>query len=340
MRVAFAGTPAFAATALAALLDGGFDVCMVLCQPDRPAGRGQQVLPGPVKRLALDRALPVLTPASLRPERGGVATEQALAQLRAAAPDVLVVAAYGLLLPEAVLQLPRGLPLADGRIGAVNIHASLLPRWRGAAPIVRAIEAGDTRTGITIMQMEAGLDTGPILLAEGFDIDPAVSAGELTLRLARLGGELVVRALRELALGRLQARVQPADGVTYANKVEKREAWIDWRLPAARIAARIRAFDPFPGACSSIDGHTIKIWAAQQLPEPQAPAGATAGAVLAAGPEGIVVACGHGCLRLTQLQRAGGRRLGAREFLAGTPLAVGSVWTGSDPKAAHSAHDR
>jgi len=329
MRIAFAGTPAFAATALQALLAARFEVCLVLCQPDRPAGRGQQLQPGAVKRLALERTIPVLTPPSLRTERAGPQAEQALRALAQAAPDVLVVAAYGLLLPEAVLTIPHGLAVGGASVGAINIHASLLPRWRGAAPVVRAIEAGDRQTGITIMQMDAGLDTGPILLMEAIDIDPEASAGALTEQLAQLGGRLIVTALRDLEQGRLQARPQPAEGVVYARKVEKREAWMDWKEPAARLAARVRAFDPFPGACGSIGGHTIKIWRAHALELPPAPGRSDAdvpGTVQAAGAGGIVVACGQGSLCLTQLQRSGGRRMEARQFLAGTPIVAGARW--------------
>jgi methionyl-tRNA formyltransferase len=333
MRIAFAGTPAFAATALGALLDAGREICVVLSQPDRPAGRGQQLQPSPVKQLARAHGLAVLTPTSLRPERGGATAVEAIAALRAAAPDILVVAAYGLLLPEAVLQLPRGLPLDAGRIGAVNIHASLLPRWRGAAPIVRAIEAGDTVTGITIMQMEAGLDTGPMLLVQTLDIAPDDTAGTLTEALARMGGALLLRALDELAAGRLQARAQPAEGVTYAHKVDKREAWIDWNADAGRLAARVRAFDPFPGACSTLGGQTVKLWRAHVVDA--APAAAP-GTVESVGPDGVVVACGRRCLCLTQLQRPGGRRLTAREFLAGSSVVPGARWSG--PPADTPAH--
>jgi len=325
MRIAFAGTPAFAAAGLEALLAAGREVCLVLSQPDRPAGRGMQRQPGAVARVAQAHGLPLLAPASLRPERGGAATISALDALRAAQPDVLVVAAYGLILPEAVLQLPRGLPLAAGgaTVTALNIHASLLPRWRGAAPIVRAIEAGDTQTGISIMQMDAGLDTGPILLSRAVDITPQVTAGELTDQLAALGAELIVAALADLEDGRLQGRAQPAEGVLYAHKVSKREAWLDWQQPAQQLAARIRAFDPFPGACSDLAGLTIKCWRGHALPADPAPPGT----VLAAGAAGIVVACGTGALCLTQLQRPGGRRLAVRDFLAGTPVAPGQRWT-------------
>jgi len=326
MRIAFAGTPAFAATALQALLTAGYEICLVLSQPDRPAGRGQQLQAAPVKRLALERAIPVITPSSLRVERAGEEAEQALARLHTAEPDVLVVAAYGLLLPSQVLQLPRGLALPNGSVGAINIHASLLPRWRGAAPVVRAIEAGDQQTGITIMQMDAGLDTGPILLMESLDIGPEETAGQLTERLASLGGRLIVTALRQIAQGELPSRAQPSEGVVYAHKVQKREAWIDWRESAERLAARVRAFDPFPGACTRIAGQTIKVWRARALAAPRRRAGtdaASPGIVLAVGSDGVLVACGDGVLRLEQLQRPGGKRIESREFLARTPIAVG-----------------
>lgn len=329
MRIAFAGTPAFAATALQALLAARYEVCLVLSQPDRPAGRGQQLQASAVKRLAQQHAIAVITPSSLRVERSGQEAEQALAQLRAAQPDVLVVAAYGLLLPPQVLQLPRGLALPNGSVGAINIHASLLPRWRGAAPVVRAIEAGDRQTGITIMQMDAGLDTGPILLMESIAIGPEETAGELTDRLASLGGRLIVTALRQIAQGELTSRAQPLEGIVYAPKVEKHEAWIAWREPAERLAARVRAFDPFPGACSRIAGQTIKVWRARALPGPQrslANAVPAPGTVVAVDAEGVLVACGEGLLRLEQLQRPGGRRLEAREFLVRTPIGVGAKW--------------
>jgi len=330
MRIAFAGTPAFAARALQALLAAGFDVPLVLTQPDRPAGRGQHVQACAVKRLALEHGITVITPSSLRVERAGQEAERALMQLRAAVPDVLVVAAYGLLLPASVLQLPRGLPVTGGAVRAINIHASLLPRWRGAAPVVRAIEAGDTRTGITIMQMDEGLDTGPILLMQAVDIDPEITAGALTEQLAQLGGRLIVTALRQIASGQLQPRPQPSEGVAYARKVEKSEAWIDWNDCAERLAARVRAFDPFPGACSAMGDQTIKIWRAHATRAPggasHAVPGPVPGTVLSVDAQGIVVACGEGSLCLQQLQRAGGRRLEAREFVARTPIAVGARW--------------
>ena len=308
MRLIFAGTPEFAAQALQALLAAGHEIALVLTRPDRPAGRGQQPLASPVKRLALSQGLPVAQPASLRD-----ATVRA--QLAAVEADAMIVAAYGLILPQAVLDLPRR--------GCINIHASLLPRWRGAAPIQRAIEAGDTATGITIMRMEAGLDTGPMLLIESVSIRPDETAGSLHDRLAALGGRLVVQALARLAAGGLTETAQPAEGVTYAAKIGKAEAAIDWRLPAAVIERRLRAFDPFPGAQSAIASRpqaTLKVWRAQVV---EAGVAAAPGEVLEAGPTRLVVACGDAALALLELQKPGGRRLPTVDFLRGFPLAAG-----------------
>ncbi len=341
MRIAYAGTPAFAATGLAALLDAGFEVGLVLSQPDRPAGRGQRLQASPVKVLASERGIPVCTPMSLRPDRGGDDAATARERLRALAPDVLVVAAYGLLLPEDVLQLPQGISAGTQRVTAVNIHASLLPRWRGAAPVVRAIEAGDLRTGITIMQMDAGLDTGPMLRWESIDIPPDISAGTLTERLADLGGRLAVETLRALERGEIQPQPQPAEGVTYAAKVHKNEAWLDWREPATRLAARIRAFDPFPGACGGIAGQTVKFWLAQPVDRPTGAASPAPGTVLAADSAGLLVATGDGALRITRLQRPGGRRIDARAFFAAVPLSVGTTLPpgpAPEPAGAEGAH--
>jgi methionyl-tRNA formyltransferase len=314
LRVVFAGTPEFAAAALAEIHEAGVPVPLVLTQPDRPAGRGMKLQPSPVKQFALEHALPMAQPRSLRldgrfPEDARAA-KQALLDAR---PDVLVVAAYGLILPQWVLDLPAR--------GCLNIHASLLPRWRGAAPIHRAIEAGDAETGVTIMQMDAGLDTGPMLLAERMPIAPADTTATLHDKLAALGARLVVEALELAACGGLQPRAQPGDGVTYAQKIDKAEAAVDWSQPAAAIERRIRAFDPAPGASSTVQGETVKLWAAQVLPDA---AGVPPGVVLAAGAHGIDVRCGEGTLRITQLQRAGGKRLGAAEFLRGFPVQPGA----------------
>ena len=331
MRIVFAGTPEFAATALQAIADAGFEVVLVLTQPDRPAGRGMKTAPSPVKQLALARGIEVATPQTLSLKKGGEAAAAGHAQLRAARADVMVVAAYGLILPQAVLDIPGGLTDAGcGRIGALNIHGSLLPRWRGAAPVARAIEAGDAATGITIMQMDAGLDTGPMLLAESTPIRADDSTATLTGRLASIGARLIVEALREGAAGRLKALPQPADGATYAHKLDKREAWLDFALDAERLARRVRAFDPFPVACARRRETMLKFWRAHALP---GRAGASPGTVLAASADGLRIACGNGTLVVTEMQRPGSRRMTAGEFLAGMPMAVGEVLAGAPPDA-------
>jgi methionyl-tRNA formyltransferase len=315
-RIAFAGTPEFARVALAALLDAGHDVVLVLTQPDRPAGRGLQLQPAPVKALAVERGLRVAQPRGLRLDgRHPHDARAAHEALERAAPAVVVVAAYGLLLPAWLLALPPW--------GCVNVHASCLPRWRGAAPIHRAIEAGDARTGITIMQMDAGLDTGPILLGACEPIRADDTTGSLQARLAALGGRLIVEALARRGAGPLPACPQPAEGVSYAAKVDKREAPIDWRAPAATIERRLRAFDPFPGATTTVGGETVKCWRAR-VPGPGAGGQGVPGEVLQAGPDVLRVACGEGALDLLELQRPGGRRLAAAEFLRRSRLAPGA----------------
>lgn len=312
MRVVFAGTPEFARVALDRLQAAGFEIPLVLTQPDRPAGRGMKLQASPVKQFALEQGIAVAQPRSLRldgkfPDEAE-AGRQALLDAR---PDVMVVAAYGLILPQWVLDLPR--------LGCLNIHASLLPRWRGAAPIHRAIEAGDAETGITIMQMDAGLDTGDMLLIEREPIRAEDTTASLHDRLAALGGRLIVEALELAACGGLQATPQPEAGVNYAHKIEKAESAIDWQQDAAQIARRLRAFDPFPGGQAQLEGETLKIWRA----EPAEGAGAP-GEVLEAEAGGLLVACGQGALRLLELQRAGGKRLGAAAFLQSRPIAPGS----------------
>lgn len=305
MRVVFAGTPEFAAVALDALLHAGFDVPLVLTQPDRPAGRGMKLQASAVKQRALAAGIPVAQPQGLKLD-GKYAADAAAAReaLIAARADVMVVAAYGLILPPWVLDTPPR--------GCLNIHASLLPRWRGAAPIHRAIEAGDAETGITIMQMDAGLDTGDMLLVGREPIQPDDTTAVLHDRLAALGGRLIVQALRAPTLA---PTPQPAEGVTYAHKIEKAESTIDWRQPAAEIERRLRAFDPFPGGVATLAGEAVKVWRAEPVAGQGAP-----GEVIAPGP---VVACGEGALKLTELQRAGGKRGPAAAFLQARPLAVG-----------------
>ncbi|HEY2606621.1 MAG TPA: methionyl-tRNA formyltransferase [Paraburkholderia sp.] len=315
LRVIFAGTPEFAAAALAAIYRAGFPVPLVLTQPDRPAGRGMKLQASPVKRYAQEHGLAVAQPPSLR-RAGKYPAEAAAAidQLCATPHDVMVVAAYGLILPQEVLDIAPS--------GCINIHASLLPRWRGAAPIHRAIEAGDAETGITLMQMDVGLDTGAMISEARTRIADDDTTASLHDRLAQDGARLIVEALIELERnGKLASTPQPADGVTYAEKIGKQEAVLDWRRPAALLARQVRAFDPFPGGVGTLeDGSSIKIWAAVTA---DAQAGSAPGTITEVSPEGVVVACGEGALRLTQLQKPGGKRLPVREFLAGSSLVAG-----------------
>ena len=309
MRLIFAGTPEFAARALEALIAAGHDIALVLTQPDRPAGRGMQLQPSAVKKVALAHGLPVFQPEKLRDPT----THE---PLRAAGAEIMVVAAYGLILPQLVLDIPPR--------GCVNIHASLLPRWRGAAPIQRAIEAGDSDMGVTIMRMEAGLDTGPMLLMESLKVGAGETAGELHDRLAEQGARLIVDVLAQF--DHWVPQPQPTCGVTYANKIDKAEAQLDWNAPAAELERKIRAFNPFPGATLPLAGQAVKVWRAsiltkQTIDKPQEPS--RPGRILAANADGIVVACADGALRLTELQKPGGRRLASADFLRGTPLEPG-----------------
>jgi methionyl-tRNA formyltransferase len=315
LKIVFAGTPEFAREAMAALHAAGHDIVLVLTQPDRPAGRGMKLQASPVKQWALEHGVPVQQPRSLRldgkyPEEAAAAREALLA----ANAECMVVAAYGLILPQWTLDLP---PRA-----CLNIHASLLPRWRGAAPIHRAIEAGDAETGITIMQMDAGLDTGDMLLVRSMPIAPDATTATLHDQLAAMGGECIVQALAQPDA--LVPTPQPTEGITYAHKIEKAEAALDWALPAEVLARRIRAFDPFPGMTVPLvhNGATevLKLWAATAEPLAQA---AASGTVVQADASGVRVACGQGQLCLTQLQRPGGKRLSAADFLRGCPLQVG-----------------
>lgn len=318
MKVIFAGTPEFARVALQDLLDAGIEVPLVLTQPDRPAGRGMKLQASPVKQLAQERGIAVAQPRSLRLD-GKYAGDAAAAQaaIAAAQADAMVVAAYGLILPQWVLDAPR--------LGCLNIHASLLPRWRGAAPIHRAIEAGDAETGVTIMQMDAGLDTGDMLLRSALPIAAHDTTATLHDRLAELGGALIVQALQQARAHGLQPVPQPAEGVTYAHKIEKAEAAIDWSQPAAAIERRVRAFDPFPGAATTLAGEAIKVWRCE-IDSCSRLSSAALGRILYVNDQGVGVACGDGtALRLTELQRAGGRRLAARDFVRGFTLAPGMV---------------
>lgn len=287
MRLAFAGTPEFAVAALDALHAAGHEIAGVFTQPDRPAGRGRKLSPSPVAQRAAELGLPIYTPERFR--------DEAQAQLRALQVDALVVVAYGLILPAAALAIPPR--------GGLNIHASLLPRWRGAAPIQRAIEAGDTETGVTIMQMEAGLDTGPMWLYERCPIDPDTTAASLHDRLRDLGARLINEALAGIVSGRLSPQPQPAAGVTYAAKLSKEEARIDWTRPAAEIARRIRAFNPVPVAWTEVAGERLRLWNA--VAEAGAPGGVP-GRVLACDRDGLHVSSGDGRVRITAWQWPGG----------------------------------
>ncbi len=302
MRVIFAGTPPFAAAALNALADAGHDIVLVLTQPDRPAGRGMKLTPSAVKQAALARGLRVYQPTSLK-------AAEAQAELAAAEADVMVVAAYGLILPQAVLDLPR--------FGCLNIHASLLPRWRGAAPIQRAILAGDSETGITIMQMDAGLDTGAMLTKTQVPIGDTDTAASLHDALAAAGAAAIVAALANYPS--LVPEKQDESQASYAAKLTKDEARLDWNQPAVALARAVRAYNPAPGAWTLLDGAPLKIWVAQAVAGAGAP-----GAVLRAEADRLVVACGEGALALQEVQPAGSKRMSAAAFVAGRPLAPGA----------------
>ena len=306
MRLIFAGTPAFAANALQPLIQAGHEIALVLTQPDRPAGRGMQLKPSAVKVLALQHGLPVAQPKTLKDP-----AMQAL--LAALSTELMIVAAYGLILPQAILDIPR--------LGCLNIHASLLPRWRGAAPIQRALLAGDTQTGITIMQMDAGLDTGAMLLRKTMPIAATDTTLSLHDKLAALGAASILEALTALKQGPLLAEAQDAAQATYAAKITKEEARVDWNQAATQVARALRAYNPFPGAFTLRGDETLKMWAATTSAGCGAP-----GTVLAADKNGIVIACGSDAICITELQRAGGKRLGAAQFLAGMAIAPGERW--------------
>lgn len=321
MRIIFAGTPAFAAMALEALQKAGFDIILTLTQPDRPAGRGMKLQASPVKLLAQQSGIPLLQPETLK-------FPDIQAQLEALRPDVMVVAAYGLLLPEAVLRIPRH--------GCINIHASLLPRWRGAAPIQRALLEGDAETGITIMQMDQGLDTGAILLKRAFPIESHDTTATLHDKLADLGGECIVEVLTLLGQGKLTSTPQNDAAACYAAKIRKNEAEIDWTDDAAQIDRVIRTFDPHPGAFTYLQNSVIKLWQAGIVNHggPQ-----QAGEVITADSSGIVVACGRNALSIHTLQKAGGKKLTAAQFLAGHPLQPGAYFHKAIPDS-QGIHER
>ena len=319
MRVIFAGTPDFARIALERLHDSGHTIALVLTQPDRPAGRGMKLNPSAVKEFALQHGMPVAQPRSLRLD--GKYPEDAAAARRTIADanaDVMVVAAYGLILPQWVLDDMQ----AEPKLGCLNIHGSLLPRWRGAAPIHRAIEAGDTETGVTIMQMDVGLDTGDMLLTHTVRISESATTGSLHDELANLGADLVVQALDLAAAGRLNPRRQPEQGVTYAHKIDKSEAAIDWSQDAASIVRRVRAFNPFPAATTTLNGEVLKVWGATVS---EGSDSVNLGQIVAVAPGFIAVAAMNSIVNMTELQRPGGKRLPVAEFLRGYPLQPGQV---------------
>lgn len=321
LRIVFAGTPEFAASALAALVDAGHEIVLVLTRVDRPGGRGQSLRESPVKRLARERGLPIEQPRTMR--------DPGLQQrLRDVGADVMVVAAYGAILPPEVLAIPKH--------GCVNIHASLLPRWRGAAPIQRAIEAGDRETGITIMQMDEGLDTGAVLLVEREPIAPSDTGGSVHDRLAALGARSIVAALAALERGDLVARAQPVEGVTYAAKLTRADESIDWAQPAPRLIDRVRAFDPVPGSVTALAAEPqqrIRIWRVGATADAQAVPAAEPGTVLESNAR-LVVACADGAVEILELQKPGGRRLSAAEFLRGFPIAADARFVPFEPTPA------
>lgn len=316
MRIAFAGTPPFAACALAALIEAGHDIALVLTQPDRPSGRGMKLKPSAVKELALKHDLPVITPLSLSTKRAGEEAEQALKALEDAAVDLLIVAAYGLILPQRALDAAKGIG-ESGQIRSMNIHASLLPRWRGAAPIQRAIMSGDSQTGVTLMKMEAGLDTGPMIEIGTTPISDTDTSASLTDRLALLGAQMVVDVLKRPTS--LKCTPQPEDGVTYAEKILKTESPVDWSMSAIEISRRVRAFNPFPFVTATRNGEMFKIREAKAVEGNGRP-----GEVLVADKK-LVIACGQGALECTKLQKAGKPEMPVSSFLQSFEIHQGEV---------------
>ena len=307
MKVIFAGTPDFAAAALKAIAAAGFEIPLVLTQPDRPKGRGMQLAPSPVKQAALELGLRVAQPEKLRNNA------EALQMLEEVEADVMVVAAYGLILPQDVLDTPKH--------GCLNIHASLLPRWRGAAPIQRAIEAGDAETGVCIMQMDIGLDTGDVISEHRYAIQPTDTANEVHDALMNLGAAAIVADLQQLKTeGRLKSVKQPEEGVTYAQKLSKEEARIDWNESAAVIERKIRAFNPVPAAWVEYQGKPMKIWRAEAVAQQ-----GRAGEVLSCSSDGLIVACGANALKITELQPSGSKRMDIAAFAAGHTVEAGTV---------------
>lgn len=319
MRIVFAGTPPFAAQALDALIQAGHDVCLVLSQPDRPSGRGMKLTPSAVKALAVLRGIPVQTPRTLSHKKDPLEASAMHELLLAADADVMVVAAYGMLLPQSVLDIPKGIG-PDNSVKCINIHASLLPRWRGAAPITRAIEAGDSSFGVTLMKMEAGLDTGPMLLQKSFPLKGNETTASLTETVAALGADMLVQLLS--APQDISITPQPEEGVTYAHKVTKDEGRLDFSLPASEIERKIRAFAPFPSSFAEHNGTLIKFWQAQLCPE----ICGQPGEVIEADKDGVTVACGSGAIRATVLQRPGKPKMPAQSFLQGYAISIGEYF--------------
>lgn len=319
MRIVFAGTPPFAAQALDALIKAGHDVCLVLSQPDRPSGRGMKLTPSAVKALAVSQGIPVQTPRTLSHKKDPLEASAMHELLLAANADVMIVAAYGMLLPQSVLDIPKGIG-PDNSVKCINIHASLLPRWRGAAPITRAIEAGDSSFGVTLMKMEAGLDTGPMLLQKSFPLKGDETTASLTETVAELGADMLVQLLS--APQDISITPQPEEGVTYAHKVTKDEGRLNFSLPASEIERKIRAFSPFPSSFAEHNGTLIKFWQAQLCPE----ISGQPGKVVEADKNGVTVACGSGAIRATVLQRPGKPKMPAQSFLQGYAISTGEYF--------------
>ena len=324
MRLIFAGTPEFARVALSHLIAAGHEVLLVLTQPDRPAGRGMKLQASPVKLAAQQAGIPVCQPMGLRLDgryaQDAQMAQEAITQALAKGAQAMVVAAYGLILPTWVLQAPPK--------GCLNIHASLLPRWRGAAPIHRAIEAGDAHAGVTMMQMDEGLDTGAMLMAESIPVAPGATSGSLHDELAQLGARLCHETLLKLEQEALTAFAQPQKGVCYAAKITKAESQIHWQDDAALISRRVRAFNPAPGAWSTLNGNTFKIWNAQ-VAEPAPSSAFPVGTVIKADPSGIWVSAGLGVVHVTDIQKAGSKRMPLADLLRGTPIAPGDGFVGT-----------
>ena len=319
MRIVFAGTPPFAAQALDALIKAGHDVCLVLSQPDRPSGRGMKLTPSAVKALAASQGIPVQTPRTLSHKKDPLEASAMHELLLAANADVMIVAAYGMLLPQSVLDIPKGIG-PDNSVKCINIHASLLPRWRGAAPITRAIEAGDSSFGVTLMKMEAGLDTGPMLLQKSFPLKGDETTASLTETVAELGADMLVQLLS--APQDISITPQPEEGVTYAHKVTKDEGRLNFSLPASEIERKIRAFSPFPSSFAEHNGTLIKFWQAQLCPE----ISGQPGEGVEADKNGVTVACGSGAIRATVLQRPGKPKMPAQSFLQGYAISAGEYF--------------